>query len=382
MQSRAKMLTSTVIPLAVAAGVAGVVAAGSVVIHAANANPSASNKMSNPAAVRRSGVQLAACNPCKAKRGCNPCAAKGCNPCAAKRGCNPCAAKGCNPCAARGCNPCGGACNPCGGGAAKYSARCVIPRLKTASLCNPCAAKGCNPCAAKKGCNPCAAKGCNPCAAKRGCNPCAAKGCNPCAAKRGCNPCAAKGCNPCAARGCNPCGGACNPCGGAAQIDLTAAEAKNAYDCILKEMGQAYGKSGLWVAKTYAGWKRYSKVAYQSATHSNRFVQNYANPQGRQYGRFEKAGKMPEGAYLVKDSFTVSKDGKIGVGPLFVMRKMQAGFNAASGDWKYAMVMPNGAFFGETNGKNSKNMKFCIDCHITVAEDQDSMMFLPENLRN
>ncbi len=53
-------------------------------------------------------VQLASCNPCKAKKGCNPCAAKGCNPCAAKKGCNPCAAKkGCNPCAAKkGCNPC------------------------------------------------------------------------------------------------------------------------------------------------------------------------------------------------------------------------------------------------------------------------------------
>ena len=45
-------------------------------------------------------VQLAARNPCGAKKGCNPC-----NPCAAKKGCNPC-----NPCAAKkGCNPC----NPC-----------------------------------------------------------------------------------------------------------------------------------------------------------------------------------------------------------------------------------------------------------------------------
>jgi len=55
------------------------------------------------------GVQVAACNPCGAKRACNPCAAKrACNPCAAKRACNPCAAKrGCNPCAAkRACNPC------------------------------------------------------------------------------------------------------------------------------------------------------------------------------------------------------------------------------------------------------------------------------------
>ena len=70
-----------------------------------------------PAAAAQTGdapVQLASCNPCKAKRGCNPCAAKGCNPCAAK-GCNPCAAKGCNPCAAkRGCNPCAAkGCNPC-----------------------------------------------------------------------------------------------------------------------------------------------------------------------------------------------------------------------------------------------------------------------------
>ena len=43
----------------------------------------------------RKPVQIAACNPCAAKKGgCNPCAAKkGCNPCAAKKGCNPCAAK-------------------------------------------------------------------------------------------------------------------------------------------------------------------------------------------------------------------------------------------------------------------------------------------------
>ncbi len=48
-------------------------------------------------------VQIAGCNPCKAKKGCNPCGAKkGCNPCKAKKGCNPCGAKkGCNPCKAK-----------------------------------------------------------------------------------------------------------------------------------------------------------------------------------------------------------------------------------------------------------------------------------------
>lgn len=55
---------------------------------------------------KSAGVQVAACNPCSAKKAGNPCAAKNpCNPCAAKKGGNPCAAK--NPCAAnKGSNPC------------------------------------------------------------------------------------------------------------------------------------------------------------------------------------------------------------------------------------------------------------------------------------
>ncbi len=314
MQTKGTMLSSTVIPVAIALGVAGAIASDSVIIKTAQANPCAVKKAVNPCAAKR------AANPCAAKKACNPCAAKNpCNPCAAKRACNPCAAKNpCNPC---GANPC----NPCAGAAAAYSARCAVPRLQKAALCNPCAAK---------------------------------KACNPCAAK-------------------NP----CNPCGGAAPVELSAAEAQAAYDCIITEMKAAYAKSGIAVASSYSSTKRYSKVAYQSATHGGRFVQNYANETARAYGRFEKAGRMPEGSYLFKDSFTVTPDGKIGVGPLFVMRKMGAGWNTESGDWKYAMVMPNGSFFGETKGRNAKNMKFCIECHMTVAEEQDSMLFLPEEYR-
>lgn len=246
------------------------------------------------------------------------------NPCGAKRACNPCAAKNpCNPCAAA--NPC----SPCGAGGVKSSSRCVIPRLQRAALGNPCAAK--NRSAGKKGCNPCAAA--------------------------------------------NP----CNPRAAAPEIALSAAEARKAYDCIQPEMRAVYAKSGLAIATAYPKWKRFSKVAYQSSTHGGRFVQNYANSD--RYGRYEKAGRMQPGAYLVKDSFTVTKDGKVGVGPLFVMRKMKAGWNAASGDWKYAMVMPDGAFFGETKGKNAANMRFCIGCHIGVKDEQDSMFFLPEEYR-
>lgn len=260
--------------------------------------------------------------------------------------CNPC-----NPCAAA-CNPC----NPCGAGGGGISA-CVVPRLQQAAKCNPCAVakSACSPC------NPCAAAACNPC------NPCAAAACNPC------NPCAAA--NPY-----NPCGG-CNPCGAGGGVELTDAEAQAAYDCLLKEMAKAYGKSDNDLAVSFTSWRRYSKVPYVSATHGQRYVQNYANNAGRAYGLYENAGTLPEGTNLAKPSFSVNKVGKVALGPLFLMEKMGAGFSEASGDWRYSMIMPNGTLFGATKGKGSAKVEFCIGCHISVAPDQDSVMLLPEDYR-
>ena len=362
---KAKLLTTTVLPIA--AVVAGVGLSSAVVSESgllpearaacAPANPC------NPCAAKACNP----CNPCAAKNPCNPCAAAACNPCAIKikNACNPCAAAACNPC-----NPCAAKnpCNPCG-----------------AAACNPC-----NPCAAKNPCNPCAAacNPCNPCAAAAGgasacvvprlaqlalANPCAANPCNPCAAKNPCNPCAAAACNPC-----NPCG----PCGaGAIKVKLTDAESAAAYDCIMNDMATAYSKSGNAMAANYLTWRRYSKTAYQSGTHGGRFTQNYANDKGRAYGAFEDSGPMPAGTQLAKDSFTVNAKGQVGVGPLFTMEKMQAGFNADSGDWRYSMIMPDGSVFGTTGGANAKGVAFCIGCHGIMAEDTDSLYFLPEEYR-
>jgi len=304
-------------------------------------------------------IQLAACKPC------NPCAAK-------KRGCNPC-----NPCAAKGgCNPC----NPCGAGGG-VSTKCFVPRLQAAwakspcNPCNPCAPKkGCNPCAPKKACNPC-----NPCAAKkRGCSPC-----NPCAAKKACNPC-----NPCAAkkRGCNPCNpcaakNPCNPCAAGAGAEISSAEAKAVYDCLKPDMVAAYAKAGVAQVKGYSGWLKVNAVAYQSATHGARYVNNYADKRAdHHYNKFEKAGIMPKGSVLAKDSFAVNPDGKVSVGPLFVMEKMNAGFNEPSGDWRYSMIMPNGKVAGMTKGKGL-NMKFCAECHAGVAPELDHIMLVPNEYR-
>ncbi len=319
MQSRKTMLLSTtVVPLMVFVGGA---VGGAILVAGPSSRPAlaqcAPKKNVNPCAAAKSNPCAAACNPC------NPCAAA-CNPC------NPCAAAKCNPC-----NPCAAAkCNPC----------------------NPCAAAACNPC------NPCAAAKCNPC---NPCNPCAAAKCNPC------NPC-----NPCAAAKCNP----CNPCA-AGGTELSDAEAVAAYDCLLNDLKAAYAKSGNDIAVSYADWPRYSKQAYVSGTHGGRYVQNYANVKARAYGAFENAGLMPSGSVLAKDSFGVKAGGQVSPGPLFLMEKMNAGFNAGTGNWRYTMIMPNGSVFGTTGGVGSAKMQFCADCHLSVAPEGDSMVFVPEEYR-
>lgn len=335
--TRGGLLSTTVMPLM--AGF-GLVVGGALVeaprAHGATLAQPLSTPL--PAAKPRPGhILLAACNPSAAKNPRNPCGAK--NPC------NPCAASG-----------------------GSASSKCYVPRLAAAWKNSPC--NRCNPCAAKNPCNPCAAKNpCNPCAAKNPCNPCAVKNpCNPCAAK---NPCAAA--NPC-----NP----CNPCGAAPVAEISSNEAQAAYLCIRGEMGSDYAKAGIAAVANYQQWANLALAPYQSATHGGRYVNNYANGIGAEtYGRYEKVGKMPAGSVLAKDSFVVNPDGRVAIGPLFIMEKLAAGTNADTHDWRYAMIMPNGAVLGTTGGKDAANVAFCAECHATVADDQDSLFFLPEDVR-
>jgi len=141
-------------------------------------------------------------------------------------------------------------------------------------------------------------------------------------------------------------------------------------------MTEAYSQSGLEVAEAYGDWPRFSEVAYQSATHGNRYVHNYASPDGAdEYGKFEEIDRMPAGSTLAKDSFVANADGSLAVGPLFLMERLEAGANPDWDDWEYSMVMPDGTV------QTGDAMQFCADCHGAVAQVQDSLMFLPEELR-
>jgi len=157
-------------------------------------------------------------------------------------------------------------------------------------------------------------------------------------------------------------------------------EAERIYRDLLETMVDGYALSDVAIARDYPNWDRYSRVPYRSRAHGNRFVNNYANAIARDYGRYEQAGRMPEGSILVKDNITVTGEGVITPGALLIMEKMPTGFNAASGDWRYTMIMPDGSLFGTTNGQGSARVEFCNTCH-KAAERHDYMFFLPRDYR-
>jgi hypothetical protein len=162
---------------------------------------------------------------------------------------------------------------------------------------------------------------------------------------------------------------------------LSDADAIVIYDRIHDDMVAAYRLSEEPGARDYPRWTRYNSAPYRSATHGERFVNNYANTAGRAYGRFEQAGTLPVGTVLVKDSFTVTADGDVFTGPLFLMEKMPAGFNPEGRDWRYFMVLPDGSLFGTTGGEGHARMTFCQDCHAAAGDAVDHLFFLPERLR-
>lgn len=162
---------------------------------------------------------------------------------------------------------------------------------------------------------------------------------------------------------------------------LNAAEALALYENIREQMHAMYAYAKLPAIAHFGEWRRYNTAPYVSATHGQRYVNNYANRTAHAYGRYEESGPMPEGSVLAKDSFTVTQDGDVFAGALFVMEKMAPGFNAASHDWRYTMILPDGSLFGQTGGEGSARVAFCITCHEAVPEQHHQMFFVPPAYR-
>ncbi len=163
--------------------------------------------------------------------------------------------------------------------------------------------------------------------------------------------------------------------------ELADADALTIYDRIRDDMAAVYRQSGNNHAGVYQTWRRYNLTPYVSATHGNRYVNNYANPKAKIYGQFENAGTLPQGSVLAKDSFEVTAHGDVLTGPLALMEKMQPGFNPESRNWRYTMIMPDGRVFGTTKGERSERVEFCAECHLAAGDANDHLFFIPKKHR-
>ena len=161
---------------------------------------------------------------------------------------------------------------------------------------------------------------------------------------------------------------------------LSPAEASDIYRSLAADMTEIYALSGDPAAGVYQSWTRYNTAPYLSATHGQRYANNFANAIARAYGRFEQSGILPMGSVVAKDSVAATAAGEVFPGPLFLMEKMPAGFSPASGDWRYTMIMPDGSLFGVTGGEGAERVEYCIGCHL-ARERYDHLYYPPKEFR-
>jgi hypothetical protein len=160
------------------------------------------------------------------------------------------------------------------------------------------------------------------------------------------------------------------------------AEARKAYECIKSDMRDGYAKSGHPHATDYMDWQAFSTGPYPSRAHMRRYVNNYANKiAAPYYGRYEQSGKLPVGSIVAKDSFVISKGGRVVFSALAMMEKMPPGFNPTGGDWRFTLILPDGRLFGSTNAEDEYTVEFCQKCHIDAGADRDFLFFLPNKYR-
>jgi len=161
---------------------------------------------------------------------------------------------------------------------------------------------------------------------------------------------------------------------------LSREEAQRIYRLFAGALSAGYTSSGLQFVQQYQSMRKFNTAPYLSSSHGNHYLNNYGNELSSAYGQSDKANPLPEGTILFKDSFSIEQNRQIILGPLFIMEKMEEGFNPLSGDWKFTQIQPTGEIFGVTNGIDSEKVSYCIECHITKA-DLDYLFYIPEDYR-
>lgn len=131
--------------------------------------------------------------------------------------------------------------------------------------------------------------------------------------------------------------------------ELTGGEAQAVYECLKAELQAGYAKGNKrWIPKDfvtdYPTWNRASKFPAAPGFHGDRFLVTYVNDVGAaEYMRYAEDPNIPAGTVIAKESFTVTDKGKVKPGPLFLMRKVEAGMSPKTDDWHYMAVTAKGS---------------------------------------
>ncbi|MBI3503948.1 MAG: cytochrome P460 family protein [Proteobacteria bacterium] len=127
------------------------------------------------------------------------------------------------------------------------------------------------------------------------------------------------------------------------------------------------------------GWLPVS-TGYMASEHGI-FLQVFTNVAAKDYALAERmAGRLPQGAAILKRSFRVAADGTATPGPVFVMERMAQGYDASTNDWRFAVTRPDGTRVGESGGENAPDVAYCAGCHRS-ARVQDFLFFVPPRHR-
>lgn len=155
--------------------------------------------------------------------------------------------------------------------------------------------------------------------------------------------------------------GSCDP--GKGPRALSDAEVAAVYDCIAAELHAGY-QSGPkhWIpakfVADYRDWGLASAFPARPGFHAERFLITYVNEIGFDaYVKYATAPEIPAGTVIAKVSFSVTDEGRVRPGPLFLMQKVAAGRSPASNDWFYMMVAPDG------RPQAVEVMSACVSCH-------------------
>ncbi len=162
--------------------------------------------------------------------------------------------------------------------------------------------------------------------------------------------------------------------------ELNKEEALAFYQSLTRRMARGYAAAQLDLIRNYQSWPLFNDAPYISATHGQRYVNSYANRMAHNYGTLQEGETLPMGSVLAKDSMTVTDEGNVHPGAMFVMEKLSEDASPATADWRYIMVLPDGSVFGDTSGDRSAAVAYCHECHELVA-DRDYTFYVPEDYR-